>query len=461
MRQLLIVEDDRSLLYSLQEVVKDKGIKVYTSMNGASALKVFRSILPEVVLLDLKLPDRNGIEILKEMLKINENVSIILMTAYSSVDSAVLAMKLGAFDYIKKPFDIEELLVVINKAFEKVSLLKQVKSYLSTQKKNYGFDNILGKSKAIKKAIETAKKVKDMRTDVLLYGESGTGKELFAKAIHYEGIGAENMFVEINCAAIPNDLIESELFGHEKGAFTGATVMKKGLFEIADGGTIFLDEIGEMPYQSQSKLLRFLESHNFVRVGGVRSISVAVRVIASTNRDLKSEVERGRFRKDLYYRISVIPIWLPPLRARKDDVIIIAEAFLKKYSQEFNKPGLKFHASAIKFMLSYDWPGNVRQLKNAIERATLLAEFTTIKKEDLGIFDSNMKDKELSNIISCSEIPKLYEVEKKLIKKALELTDNNQVKAAKLLGIGRGALRYKIKKYGLGIDESKSKTNKT
>jgi len=379
---ILIVEDEKSVRETLEYALKDK-YNLYLASDGKKALETIAKRGVDLILLDLRLPEVNGMDLLKQIKDMNKNILVIMLTADKTVDSAVAAMKLGAYDYVVKPFDINELSLLIEKALEKRTLIQE-NIYLKTElEKTGGFEKIIGKCEKIKKVFELIKSVAKGDSTILITGESGTGKELVARAIHNQSKRTNKLFVPVNCAAIPENLLESELFGYEKGAFTGAFERHLGKFELANGGTIFLDEISTMPLPMQAKLLRVLQERFLDRVGGTHQIEIDVRVISATNSDLKMEVENKKFRSDLYYRINVIPIYIPSLRERAEDIPLLVNHFLDKYNREFGKkiPGMS--KAAMQALSSYPWPGNVRELENLIERLVVLNEDGAISNEHL------------------------------------------------------------------------------
>lgn len=452
--KILVVDDERLIRLSLQKGLKKEGYEVVPAEGGEEGLKIYREELPDLVLLDINLPEMNGMEVLKIIKEIDRDALVIMITAYGSIETAVKALKLGAYDFVEKPFNMEKLRVIIKKALETVKLKKEVTRLRGQQRISYGFENITGVSEGIKKIVELARKVAKIdATTILLNGESGTGKDLLAKVIHYQSARAEKPFMEINCSALPETLIESELFGYEKGAFTDAKTLKRGLFELADGGTVYLDEIGDTRPSTQVKLLRVIENKTFKRIGGTKDIRIDVRVVAATNRNLEEAVKNGSFREDLYYRLKVIPISLPPLRERKEDILLLANNFVKEFDREFRKKVEGISAKAQKFLMQYPWPGNVRELRNVIERALLLESEDIILAEHLPV-EIMVKTPEEKLMEGLSiKIPRaglsIEEVERNLIKQALDITHGNQTKAAKLLNISRDALRYRIQKFGL------------
>ena len=442
---ILIVDDEALLRWSLRERLAQEG---YTILEAATASDAMTQAATgvDLILLDFKLPDGDGLTILKQVKEQTPDTLVILMTAFSTVENAVEAMKLGAYHYVNKPFNIEEVVLLVEKALETSRLRREVRALRSTQGRDYSVDAIIGASPAmtaIKRLI--ARVASSPASTVLLTGETGTGKDLAAKAIHYNSDRASRSFVNITCSALPEQLLESELFGHERGAFTDARQQKRGLFETADGGTVFLDEIGEMTPGLQAKLLRFLEEKTFKRVGGLADVRVDVRVVAATNRDLEKEVKAGKFREDLFYRLQVMPITLPPLRERKGDVVLLANFYIDQFNREFRKKIRGLSPQAVSLLEQYQWPGNVRELRNAIERAMLLVDRNTLEPEDFTL----TRTVSPVEFVLPPEGVNLEEVERQLLVQALERSGGNQTHAAQLLGINRDQVRYRIEKFGL------------
>ncbi|MFQ5946868.1 MAG: sigma-54-dependent transcriptional regulator [Anaerolineae bacterium] len=451
--RLLVVDDERLIRWSLEQTLAKGGYEVSTVSTGDAALAAVREDPPDVILLDLKLPDIDGLQVLRQIRELSPHVQVLIMTAYADVGTAVDAMRLGAYDYLPKPINFENLAVTVRNALEASQLRRKVRLLSEKHLYPYHFDKIVGTSRAIQEVIALARKVaRSEATTVLIQGESGTGKDLLAKAIHYESARAEEPFMEIACTAMPETLLESELFGHERGAFTDAKIQKQGLFEVAQGGTIFLDEIGDMSGGLQAKLLRVLEERRFRRVGGTKDITVDVRVIAATNRDLREAAEAGTFRKDLYYRLQVVTITIPPLRDRREDIPLLARHFLEHFSREFKKRLPRLSPEAERLLVQHDWSGNARQLRNVIERAMIL--------EDTGELLPGHLPPEIARLnvsreieVAKFQLPEtgvvLEEVERDFVRQALDLTQGNQTRAARLLGLTRDELRYRAKKFGL------------
>jgi DNA-binding NtrC family response regulator len=450
--KLLVVDDEHLIRWSLEQNLKKQGYEVVTAGSGEDALRLVREEQPDLVLLDIQLPGISGIEVLEKIKEHDEDIVVIMVTANSALENAVSAMRLGATDYISKPFNLDELSIVVKKALE-TSDLKQEVIRLRSETKKEGLPNIIGESRQIKYLMEVLDKVaRSEASTVLVQGESGTGKELVAKWIHYSSNRAEKPFIAINCAAVPATLLESELFGYEKGAFTDAKATKKGLFELADGGTVFLDEIGDMEMGMQAKLLRFLEDRSFRRIGGSRVFTVDVRIISATNKELLKSIEEKTFRNDLYYRLQVIPIFLPSLRERKEDIIPLATHFIKMYNKDFNKKVVGIAGMAERIMTDYSWPGNIRELKNVIERAIILGNDDTLLLEHLPLELVAKTTPQPGAPVSSFRLPPegidIEQVEKELIRQALEVVEWNQSKAAKMLNLGIDAFRYRMKKFG-------------
>ncbi|MDP3030164.1 MAG: sigma-54 dependent transcriptional regulator [Deltaproteobacteria bacterium] len=453
MESILIVDDEKNYLIVLKELLSEENYEVITAENALQALEIFKESDLDLVLTDMRMPKIDGIELLENIRSINSEIPVIIMTAYATVEKAVKAMKKGAFDYVTKPFQNEELKITVRKAIDLYKLKRENLNLRHEVSRKYQFGNIIGKSPVMLKLYEMIEKVAGTKATVLITGETGTGKELVAKAVHYNSPRKNNAFVSVNCAAIPETLLESELFGHEKGSFTGAIAMRKGRFELADGGTIFLDEIAEMPTALQAKLLRALQEMEFERVGGTKTLKIDVRVIAASNKDLKKEVEAGTLREDLYYRLNVMHLRLPPLRERPDDIPLLAAHFLQKYSQELGKGGLEISPAVMRGLYTRSWPGNVRELEHVIERAVILSSGREITPADMASESQEIEnidldiDRFIPMQVKLNEA--LEEVEAKMIKRALARAGNVQAHAAAMLGITKSLLQYKMKKYNI------------
>ncbi len=444
---ILVVDDDDTIRYCLKEALEVEGYKVYTEENGENSLKLIKKVVPDLIVLDLKMPGMNGMDLLKEIKSHDQDILVILLTGHASVDSAVNAMKAGAFDYLEKPFKMDHIKVVVQRALSTQSLMREV-SRLRTKTNVTGDLNIVAVSKEMKEIFEHVKIIaKSPSSTVLIQGESGTGKELIANYIHIMSARNKYRFMEVNCAALTENLLEAELFGYEKGSFTGAsTTGKAGLFEATQRGTMFLDEIGEMSLSLQAKLLRVLQERRFKRVGGVDDINVDVRIIASTNRDLEEEVQKGNFRKDLYYRLRVLPVYLCALRERQDDIIPIVKHYINNFNKEFNKVVNEIPSDIEDILINYDWPGNVRELKNVIERAVLLSENSSLSAEHL-LLGSSIAKKDSG--IEGGTDQSISTVEKHHIMEILKENSWRMTKASKILGINRTTLYNKIKHYDI------------
>jgi two-component system, NtrC family, response regulator AtoC len=473
--KILIVDDEKLVRWSLRKKCEEWGYQVVEAEDGSSALRLARADSPDLVLLDVRLPDLNGVEVLQRLKDSGEVRAFIMMTANPQLDDVKAAIKLGAYDFIGKPLNFDELGVTIENALEATRLRTEVDSLRGEVRRQAGYLDVIGVSDKITELMKFVRKVASSEAStILIQGESGTGKDLIAKAMHYESRRQFKPFVAVNCSAIPETLMEAELFGHERGAFTDAKAMKKGLFELAHGGTLFLDEIGELSHFMQAKLLRVLEDQKLRRVGGVRDLQVDVRVIAASNRDLERAVREGQFRQDLYYRLAIISIFIPPLRERKEDIVPLVEFFVAHYNQTFRKSIRGVTEEARRMLVEYDWPGNVRELKNAIERAMILEEDPELQVAYLPFAVSHPKAtgtafEQLSPTSAGGEplpngrrlpslsIPEggtsLEEVERAMVEMALEKAQNNQTQAARLLDISRDALRYKMKKFDLLLAE--------
>jgi len=445
---ILIVDDDEVMRQTLSDVFTKMDYEIVTTGSGKEAIALIQRRLVDLVLLDIRLPDMDGIAVLQKIKESDTDLMVIMMTAYSDVQTAVLAMKAGAYDYINKPFELDELRLLIQKAIETQSLRNEVRRLRGQHENNDDMIHISGNSPQIQNIRELIQMIAQTpRTSVLIQGESGTGKELAANAVHYSSKRAHRPLIKINCSAIPENLLETELFGYERGAFTDAKSTKKGLFELANGGTVFLDEIGDMNHYLQSKFLRVLETQSFMRVGGIREIHVDLRFVAASNKNLAEMVNGGEFRKDLYYRLKVMVLEIPPLRDRREDILLLANLFIEANNQELGRSIRGMHPEAKELLLNYTWPGNIRELKNVVERAMILCATETISAEHLPI---ELREHQGSSFRSSSLDPSefsLESMERKHIFEILSMVNGNKSKAARSLGISRSTLREKMKKY--------------
>jgi DNA-binding NtrC family response regulator len=448
MARILVADDHDALRRGLALALSAAGHEVEEASNGNAALERLHESYFDVVVSDLKMGGSDGLDVLRTTKSLHPTVSVILMTAFGTVNTAVEAMKSGAFDYVQKPFEIEEMEVKIEKALELKRLRHELDYLRNEQQGSYEFEKIVGNSPALQRVLSVVRKVAKSNSTVLIHGETGTGKELIAGAIHHNSLRSARNFVKVNCAALQENLLESELFGHEKGAFTGADRQRIGRFEQADGGTLFLDEIGDMSPSTQAKILRVLQEHEFERLGGTRTIRVDVRLIAATNRDLPAMVAAGSFREDLYYRLNVVSVQTPPLRERKEDILALATSFLRRFGNELKKRLDGLDTDAQKLLMRYNWPGNIRELENAIERAALLAEHAVVTADDLRLGDSvqgsGMGRESAVVRIPPTGIP-LEEVERQALTEALKMANWVQKDAADLLSISPRVMNYKIK----------------
>jgi two-component system, NtrC family, response regulator AtoC len=457
MEKILIVDDEAFIRENLERILAEDGYRPFSTDNGKDALTLVGEEEVDLVLLDLNLGSKSGLDVLKTLREVDPEVLVIIITGYGTVESAVEALKMGAYDYIKKPFKADAIRLIVRLALETQNLRREVRQLKREgQEKGLPGADMVGSSAELLQVYRQVREVAKHETaTVLIGGESGTGKELVARAIHNLSPRRERPFIEINCGSLPFNLLETELFGHERGAFTDAKTRKIGLFEEANGGTIFLDEIGEMDMNLQVKLLRVLEDRKIRRLGGARNIDIDVRVVAATNRNLKQAIEEKTFREDLYYRLNVFPIFVPPLRERREDIPPLLDYFLKRFSREFNKHIREVSRDALDLLLRYHWPGNVRELRNVVERICIMTNEEVIRPELLPgeIFGSApQKDSPFSYEIPPEGIlldEMIGEIEKELIGKALKITGANIAKTARLLNVPRGTLRYKVEKYGL------------
>ncbi len=449
--RVLIIEDEQLIRWSLRQKFESRGYRVSEADTGSEALKALDSGIYDLIMLDYKLPDMTGFDILRSIRESDNDVVVIMMTAYTSIEKAVGAIKLGAFDYIPKPFEMDQVLRTVDKALETTKLRREVRELRKQVHQEFGFAQVIGRHSSMRSLFETINQVaKSSASTVFLRGDTGTGKDLIARVLHYNSDRAPRPFMNITCTALSETLLESELFGHEKGAFTDARSTKKGLFELADGGTIFLDEVGDMALGLQAKLLRFLEDRVFRRVGGTRELSVDVRIIAATNRDIEKAIEEGKFRSDLMFRLNVIPLFLPSLKQRGDDIKLLSQHFVSRFAKEFRKPIERIDDEVYGKLFRYDWPGNVRELRNVIERAVLLSRGDTLQMSDvvLGPGDQAAPESAYGYVLPPDGID-LREFENQLIRQAMTRANNNQTKAATLLNLKRDALRYRLEKLGM------------
>ncbi len=461
---ILLVDDEPYVLELLSATLEDGEYRILQAKNGKEALSQFEKEKPQVVLLDIRMPDMDGLEVLHQIKESNQTSSVIMMSAYGAMKTVLEAMKRGAYDYLTKPVDLERVEVLVKRALEAQKLAQEIASLRSKVEEKYQLENIIGKHPSMFEVYKMIGRVMDNKATVLIFGETGTGKEVVARAIHFNGSLKDEPFIAIDCASIPSDLLESELFGHEKGAFTGAIAQKMGKFELASKGTLFLDEIGNLTLATQLKLLRFLQEKKIERVGGTRSIELDVRIITATNLDLEKAVKEGSFSEGLYYRLNVITIPLPPLRERRDDIPLLVEHFLQKFKPESKKKVKFVPQETMDLLMRYDWPGNVRELENVVERSIVMGKTEAILIEDLPLRIQEQKvvfEPELE--ISSEELPSEQRVEnlKRLIVDALEKTNWIQTKAAELLGTSRSILKYKMKKHSIkkGVLETPSRVN--
>ena len=460
METILIVDDEKNYLVVLSAVLEEEGYEVLTAQSGREALEIQETSDLDLTLTDMKMPGMDGIMLLEHIKAKDPDLPVIMMTAHGTIDKAVEAMQKGAYSYILKPFDNERLIIYVKKAVAMFQVVKENRRLRDEVKSQYRFGNFIGKSKAMREVFEMIRKVAPANASVLVEGESGTGKELVAKSIHFNSPRGDKPFIAVNCSALSENLLESELFGHERGAFTGAVTKKKGRFELADKGTLFLDEIGELSTSLQVKLLRVLQEKAFERVGGTQPISVNIRIIAATNKKLEEEMVKGRFREDLFYRLNVVRILLPPLKQRQEDIHILVKHFIEKYAAERKTavPVKGIDQEVGRLFYDYSWPGNVRELENLIERVMILCPNDTVRASDL---PAGFKDN-VHNALHLEGVPnhaKLYEtlamIEKAMIERALKMADNVQAHAASILGIGKSGLNQKIKKYNLDVGSKK------
>jgi len=458
---ILVIDDEAEIRESLQVLLSAEGYCVDEAEEGDRGLQRLQEKNYDVVLLDVMMPGKNGLEVLREIRSMDRNLAVVMITAFGSVENAVAAIKAGANDFITKPWDNEKLLIDVENAVRQRQLFIENIHLKRALKERYNFPNIVGKSERMLKIFDLVTQVAPSRSTILVQGESGTGKELIAKALHSISSRAERPFVPVNTGSLPADLLESNLFGHEKGAFTSAVAAKKGLFEVADTGTIFFDEVGLVGLETQAKLLRVIQEREFMHLGGVETIKVDVRIIAATNEDLKGLVAQGKFREDLFYRLNVINIQLPPLRERKEDIPLLVEHFIQKYCHDNGKPPIRFTPEAMRVLMDYHWPGNVRELENAVERAVVLStgEWVDISLLPESIFDSSTPGMRMWRSVSLKENATLFEildsVERQVILETLEKTGWSQTNAAEKLGVPLSTLNQKIKRLSIEVKRKK------
>jgi two-component system, NtrC family, response regulator AtoC len=452
MPTILIVEDEPKMLRLLDLNLQEEGYAIHAVPDAEAGLNLLRQEKIDLVLTDLKLPGMNGLEFLQAVKRTNAAIPVVLITAYGTVETAVEAMKAGASDYVLKPFSLEEIKLILRKELDVRSLREENRTLKEALGRRYEFKNIVARGGAMQEVLAKVEQVAPTNSTVLLGGESGVGKDLIARAIHQHSRRAAGPFIKINCTAIPENLLESELFGYEKGAFTGAAASKPGKFELADQGTIFLDEIGDVPGSIQVKLLRVLQEREFERLGGTKTLKVDVRVVAATNQDLRAALEQGTFREDLYYRLNVVPISIPPLREHKEDIPYLADFFLERFARDSGKKFSGITPAAMKALTDFHWPGNVRELENIIERAVVMAAGAKIDAGDIHLDVAPLKPLASSNGSAAPFLPEgmmLEQYEDELIKEALRRAGGNKSQAARLLGLSRNALRYRLAKIGL------------
>jgi DNA-binding NtrC family response regulator len=447
---ILVIDDEAAQRDVLTGYLKKKGYKIFSASSGKEGVEIAGKDPVDIILSDFKMPGLSGLEVLEQVKKINPEISFVIVTAYGTVENAVKAMRLGAFDYISKPVDLDELDLMIERIIEHKNLKSENRLLKTQLQEKYKISSMVSQSQKMEEVINVAARVADSKANVLITGENGTGKEVLAKGIHYLSSRRDAPFVAVNVPALTETLLESELFGHEKGAFTGADKMKKGRFEIAHGGSIFLDEVGDIPQSIQVKLLRVLQEHQFERVGGNEKIEVDVRIIAATNKDLEQKIKSGSFREDLYYRLNVVSIKIPPLRERKEDILPMIESFIEKYCKENNKQKIEISKEAADVLMKYNYPGNVRELENIIERGVVLTRGNVITLNDLPMNIKGFKEERMLAASGEGTLTEQVEaLEKQLIFDALLESDGNQTKAGKLLGLTERNLRYKLKKYNI------------
>ena len=447
---ILIIDDEQSQRDILTGYLKKQGYQILSASSGTEGIKQVKENVIDIIITDYKMPDKTGLEVLEEVKKINPEISFLIVTAFGTIENAVKAMRLGANEYITKPIDLDELDLLLERIIEEKFLRSENKMLKEQLQEKHKLDSVISHSPKMEEVISLAARVAESKATVLITGENGSGKEVLAKSIHFISPRKDKPFVAVNIPALTETLLESELFGHEKGAFTGADKLKKGRFELADNGTIFLDEIGDTPLSLQVKLLRVLQEQQIERVGSSESIKIDVRIIAATNQNLEKKIKEGTFREDLYYRLNIVSIKIPPLRERKEDILPMVEFFIKKYSEENKKPKLEISKEAVDQLFKYNFPGNVRELENIIERAVVLSRANIVTLNDLPMNIKGFVNEEKLGKQNLQNLPEqIEELEKRMIYDALKKSDGNQTKAGKLLGITERNLRYKLKKYGI------------
>jgi DNA-binding NtrC family response regulator len=447
---ILIIDDEEAQRNVLKGYLEKKGFKLFSAASGTEGVKVVNNNVVDIILSDFKMPDITGLEVLEQVKKINPEISFVILTAYGTIENAVKAMRLGAFDYISKPVDLDELDLLLDRIIENKNLKSEIQFLKIQLKEKFKIDSFISNSPKMEEVLSVASRAADSKATVLISGESGTGKEVLAKSIHFASSRKDKPFIAVNIPALPETLLESELFGHEKGAFTGAEKSKKGRFELADGGTIFLDEIGDIPLNLQVKLLRVLQEHQIERLGSTEHINIDVRIIAATHQNLEHKIKDGSFREDLFYRLNIVSLNIPPLRERKEDILTLIDYFIEKYSKENNKQKLSLSKEAVDALLKYNFPGNVRELENIIERSVVLSRNDIITLNDLPNVVKGFKVEKESDVKEEGTlVDQVEKLEKKLIYDALSKSNGNQSLAGRMLGITERNLRYKMQKYDI------------
>lgn len=447
---ILVIDDEETQRSILKGYFAKKGYNIFSASSGNEGIEFVKSNLIDIIISDFKMPDKTGLEVLEEVRKINPEISFVILTAYGSVENAVKAMRLGAFDYLSKPVDLDELDLIMDKIIENKNLKSEIQLLKNQLQEKYKLQSFISNSPKMEEALSMAVRAADSKATILITGESGTGKEVLAKSIHYISSRKNKPFIAVNIPALPETLLESELFGHEKGAFTGAEKSKKGRFELADKGTIFLDEIGDIPTNLQVKLLRVLQEQQIEKLGYTEAINVDVRIIAATHQNLEEKIQNGSFREDLYYRLNIVTIHIPPLRERKEDIVPLVEHFVEKYSKENKKQNLELSKEAVGLLMKYSFPGNVRELENIIERSVVLSRNNVITVEDLPKVVKGFKaEVDIKEMKKGNMVDQVENLEKKLIYDALKEANGNQSLAGRMLGITERNLRYKMQKYGI------------